>query len=53
MRKVKKSEEPKVKPGYEKPVFEKTKGMTFTEEIWNKYSAGRFCMQCSSCHGCA
>lgn len=39
---------------YEKPLFEKTEGMTFTAEIWNKLSVGRFgCMQCSSCHGCA
>jgi hypothetical protein len=39
---------------YEKPLFEESEGMTFTDEIWNKLSAGRFgCMQCSSCHGCA
>jgi len=44
----------KSSPKYEKPLFEKTEGMTFTEEIWNKYSAGRFgCLQCSACHGCA
>lgn len=41
-------------PKYEKPLFEETEGMTFTAEIWNKYSNGRFgCLQCSSCHGCA
>lgn len=50
---IEKSKEPKKEPGYEKPLFEESKGMEFTEEIWKKYSAGRFCMQCSACHGCA
>ncbi|MQY60244.1 hypothetical protein GH153_00155 [bacterium] len=53
MRKVKKSEQPKDNPVYEKPVFEKSKGMTFTAEIWEKLNGGPGCMQCSSCHGCA
>ncbi len=38
---------------YEKPFFEKTKGMNFTAEIWNKFRGGCGCMQCSACHGCA
>ena len=39
-------------PKYEKPLFEKSKGMNFTTEIWKKFAGGRFCMQCSACHGC-
>lgn len=37
---------------YQKPLFEESKGMTFTAEIWEKLNGGRFCMQCSGCHGC-
>ena len=40
-------------PKYEKPLFEKTKGMNFTAEIWKKFRGGCGCMQCSACHGCA
>ena len=48
------AKEKKKKPVYEKPLFEKTEGMIFTEEIWKKFAGGRFgCIQCSSCHGCA
>jgi len=40
-------------PTYKKPLFEKQDGMTFTKEIIGKYfNAGRYCIQCSSCHGC-
>lgn len=37
---------------YEKPLFEETEGMTFAEEIIQKFNGGRFCLQCSACHGC-
>ncbi|MBA7465185.1 hypothetical protein ES707_00347 [subsurface metagenome] len=37
---------------YQKPLFEKSKGMVFTAEIWEKFNGGRFCLQCSGCHGC-
>jgi len=53
MRKVKKSEQPKDNPVYEKPVFKKSRGMTFTAEIWEKFRGECGCMQCSACHGCA
>lgn len=54
MRKPKKGEEVKKVSGYEKPVFEKTEGLTFPEEIIQKFnSRGYSCLQCSACHGCA
>jgi hypothetical protein len=37
---------------YEKPLFEKQNGMEFTMDILEKFNGGRFCVQCSSCHGC-
>ena len=37
---------------YEKPVFEESEGLQFTREIWIALNAGRYCMQCSGCHGC-
>ena len=37
---------------YQKPLFEKSEGMTFTTEIHEKLAGGRGCLQCSSCHGC-
>ena len=37
---------------YEKPLFEKQSGMDFPMQIIEKYNGGRFCLQCSSCHGC-
>jgi len=40
------------KPNYEKPLFEESNGMAFTKEIWDKFNGGRFCIQCSGCHGC-
>jgi len=40
------------KPNYEKPLFEERKELTFPREIWERFNGGRFCMQCSGCHGC-
>ncbi len=37
---------------YEKPLFEEKKELTFPKEIWERFNGGRFCMQCSGCHGC-
>ena len=53
MAKSKKSEVAKDKPAYNKPVFEKTEGLTFPEEIIQTFNGIRCCLQCSSCHGCS
>jgi len=37
---------------YQKPLFEKQNEMVFPIEIMEKFNGGRFCLQCSSCHGC-
>ncbi len=37
---------------YEKPVFEEQKGLIFPGEIMEMFNNGRFCVLCSSCHGC-
>ena len=37
---------------YEKPVFIKEKELIFPIEIIEKFNGGRFCVQCSGCHGC-
>jgi len=37
---------------YKKPVFVKEKKLAFPKEIIEKFNGGRFCVQCSSCHGC-
>lgn len=37
---------------YEKPVFKKQDGLTFPQEIIERFNGGRLCVQCSSCHGC-
>jgi hypothetical protein len=42
----------KEKIGYQKPIFEKQQQMTFPTEIMEKINGGRFCLQCSGCHGC-
>jgi len=42
----------KVQRTYEKPLFEEQKGLIFSEQILELYNNGRFCVQCSSCHGC-
>ena len=40
------------KVAYEKPLFEEQPGMVFSQQILEKFNGGRFCVQCSSCHGC-
>ena len=40
------------KNAYEKPLFEEQSGMVFPLQIIEKFNGGRFCVQCSSCHGC-
>ena len=44
----------KVRKGdvYKKPVFEKQGGLVFPMEVIEQFNGGRFCVQCSSCHGC-
>jgi len=42
----------KEKAKYEKPLFELQDEMTFPKDIWEKFNGGRFCIQCSGCHGC-
>ena len=37
---------------YKKPVFEKQEGLVFPREIIEQFNEGRFCVQCSGCHGC-
>jgi len=37
---------------YKKPLFVKEKELTFPKEIIEKFNGGRFCVQCSGCHGC-
>lgn len=37
---------------YEKPLFEEQSGMEFPMQILEKLNDGRFCLQCSGCHGC-
>lgn len=37
---------------YQKPVFTKEKKAVFEKEIMEKFNGGRFCVQCSGCHGC-
>lgn len=41
------------KPAYEKPIFEPQEKMIFPYEIIQQFNEmGRFCMQCTGCHGC-
>ena len=42
----------KEKCKYKKPVFRKEKELTFPKEIIDQFNGGRFCVQCSGCHGC-
>lgn len=49
---MKEDKEKNSKEIYKKPVFEKEDGLTFPREIIEKFNGGRFCVQCSSCHGC-
>lgn len=37
---------------YKKPVFVKENGLIFPREIIEIFNGGRFCVQCSGCHGC-
>jgi len=37
---------------YKKPLFVKENGLVFPKEIIEKFNGGRFCVQCSGCHGC-
>lgn len=37
---------------YEKPKFEKEKELNFPKEITEKFNGDKYCLQCSSCHGC-
>lgn len=37
---------------YQKPLFVKQEQMIFPAEIMEKFNGGRFCLQCSGCHGC-
>jgi len=39
-------------PPYEKPLFEKQKGLIFPMEVIEQFNGERFCVQCSACHGC-
>ena len=49
---LKKEEEKQSGRTYEKPLFEKEKGLTFPKEIVEQFNGGKFCVQCSGCHGC-
>jgi len=37
---------------YEKPLFEEQPGLVFPRQIMETFNGGRFCVQCSGCHGC-
>jgi hypothetical protein len=37
---------------YEKPLLRKHTELTFPRDILEKFNGDRFCIQCSSCHGC-
>ena len=45
-------EEQEDRPKYEKPKLEEQKELVFPRQIAEKFNDGRFCMQCSGCHGC-
>jgi len=40
----------KSKRNYEKPVFEKETGMSFTEEIWKEFEGDSWCFGCTNCN---
>lgn len=40
------------KVAYEKPLFEEQPGLVFPQQILEAFNGGRFCVQCSGCHGC-
>ncbi len=37
---------------YEKPFIEPQDGLVFPTQIMDSFNGGRFCVQCSGCHGC-
>lgn len=37
---------------YQKPLLRKQEQMIFPTEIMEEFNGGRFCLQCSGCHGC-
>lgn len=37
---------------YQKPIFLLQEGLTFPREVIEQFNGNRFCVQCSSCHGC-
>jgi len=37
---------------YQKPYVGERSEMTFPREIIEKFNNGRYCIQCSGCHGC-
>ena len=38
---------------YKKPIFIKEKEMIFPREITDEFnSGGKYCFQCTGCHGC-
>lgn len=39
-------------PVYEKPIIVRQNGMTFPMDIMELFNGGKYCMQCSGCHGC-
>jgi len=41
-----------IETNYEKPVFEERKELAFPKEIWEQFNGGKWCIQCSGCHGC-
>ncbi len=42
----------KARQVYKKPVFVKERELTFPKEIIKEFNGGKYCLQCSSCHGC-
>ncbi len=39
-------------PKYEKPKVVERQNLAFPKEIWDKFNSGKYCLQCSGCHGC-
>lgn len=37
---------------YKKPEFEKEKELNFPKEIMDKFNGNKYCLGCTSCHGC-
>lgn len=38
--------------GYKKPIFIKEEEMTYPKEIMEEWNEGKYCLQCTGCHGC-